>query len=359
MEAIYVTYATCNSTRTVKPAAASVRGGVRGETIPDFHIVDPLVNGIGGAAVEIRHHDAIDGSVVDSHVGPVMIDEHLAIGGHPDAAIVAAAAVPEGLEFNPLSCGHRDLCIVRFPEYLVGQAAVRFVVAPDIPVEISTIQVRITLDRSNHAIIASGLPFEDNAPVPASSHLPHSHKVCEIRLVLEPVADVEVARFADRPEYERILGRPSSLGVGSTTSTLLDLAEKGLGRVSVMPGHGLDLIDHVIVDGRSIHGGIGDHLEVSGTAAPYVGRPSEPGDAVDADEALPGAGPVEATRRNEGGRAFKARTEQQVRGSGRHGVRGGARGGGRRGRDGGAGRDDGGTAASCECAREHQPRCDQ
>jgi hypothetical protein len=42
-----------------------------------------------------------------------------------------------------------------------------------------------------------------------------------------------------------------------------------------MPRHGLDLIDHVIVDGRSIHGRIDEKLEVGAATAPNIGRPSE------------------------------------------------------------------------------------
>src|SRR5438876_315460 len=65
-------------------------GGVRREAVPNLQVIDPLVNRESGAAVKIRHEDAVDGSVVGPHVRPVVIDDHLAVDGHPDAAIGCA-----------------------------------------------------------------------------------------------------------------------------------------------------------------------------------------------------------------------------------------------------------------------------
>ncbi len=128
----------------------------------------------------------------------------------------------------------------------------------------------------------------------------------QIRLVLDPVADVEVARLASRLHHESVLVHFVSHGVGSTTSALLDFAVEGPGRGSLMPRHGLDSIDLIIAEVPPIHGCKGDHLEVSGAATPNVGRPSKSGRAVNAVDALPGAVSKEATRCIEGGHAFEA-----------------------------------------------------
>src|SRR5437879_493311 len=68
----------------------SVGGGVRREAVPNLQVIDPLINRESSAAVKIRHEDAVDGSVVGPHVRPVVIDDHLAVHGHPDAAIGCA-----------------------------------------------------------------------------------------------------------------------------------------------------------------------------------------------------------------------------------------------------------------------------
>src|SRR5207302_7122469 len=128
----------------------------------------------------------------------------------------------------------------------------------------------------------------------------------QMRLLLHPLAHVEVACFADRLHHESVLVHFASHGVGSTTSALLDFAVEGPGRSSVMPRHGLDSIDLIIAEGRRIHGYKGGHLEASGAAAPNVGRPSKSGRAVNAGDALPGAVSIEVTRSIEGGHAFEA-----------------------------------------------------
>src|SRR5712691_2403029 len=303
-------------------ARGSVRGGVRRETIPDLHVVDPLVNGVGGAAVEIRHHDAIDGGVVDPDIGPEPIGDRLTVDGHPDAAITAAAAMPENLVLEPLSYRNRDSRVDHFPEFLIRQTPVGYVVALDFPEQIATVDPGVPFDLGAHAVIAGGLPLEDKAPVPGSrSQGAHAHELPHVRLVLEPVADVEVARFAGGMELERILGRSSSLGVRSATPALSDGAVEGLGRVSVMPRHGLDLIDHVIAHGQSRHRRIDEKLEAA-AAAPYVGRPGEPGDAVNADEDLPAARSKTVVQCAESHGTLKPRAEQELRGGGRPNGRG-------------------------------------
>src|SRR5713101_844438 len=62
----------------VYDARVLVGGGARREAIPDLDVIDPLVDGKGGRAVERAQHDAVDGGVVDPHVGSVVIDDHLA-----------------------------------------------------------------------------------------------------------------------------------------------------------------------------------------------------------------------------------------------------------------------------------------
>src|SRR5207247_1610634 len=77
-----------------------VRGGVRREAVPNLQIIDPLVNRESSAAVKIRHVDAVDGGV--NLVRPQMIEDRLAVDGHPDATVGSSAAVPEDLEFHPI-----------------------------------------------------------------------------------------------------------------------------------------------------------------------------------------------------------------------------------------------------------------
>src|SRR6267143_872758 len=113
-----------------------VRGGVSREAVPNLQIIDPLVNRESSAAVKIRHEDAIDGSVVDPHVRPEAIEDHLAVDGHPDAAIGSAAAVPEDLEFHPASQGLSVSRCIFFPELLPaapGPCGACHVVAGNMP----------------------------------------------------------------------------------------------------------------------------------------------------------------------------------------------------------------------------------
>src|SRR5437870_13095302 len=77
------------------------------ETIPDFQIIGPLVNGVRAVAVNKRIEDAVDGRVVDAHVRPAMIGEHLAVDGRPHPTGGAAAAVPDHLEFDAPGSGQR------------------------------------------------------------------------------------------------------------------------------------------------------------------------------------------------------------------------------------------------------------
>src|SRR5688572_21032814 len=170
-------------------------GGGR-ETIPDFQIVHPLVNRLGGAAVEIRE-DAVDGRVIDPHVGPVTIRDHVAVDGHPDAAVGSTGAVPEYIELEPFAHGHGSGAVVHSPEYLVGKAAVGYVVALDLPIQrnVGLVAAAAVLPRVNvsgHAIIAGGLPLEDSTPVLGS------HLLDKIGLEFHPEADIEVALFAGR-----------------------------------------------------------------------------------------------------------------------------------------------------------------
>src|SRR5689334_16370534 len=44
-----------------------VRGGIRRETVPDLHVVNPLIDGVGGGGVKRIHHDPVDAGIIDSH----------------------------------------------------------------------------------------------------------------------------------------------------------------------------------------------------------------------------------------------------------------------------------------------------
>src|SRR5712691_7275988 len=101
-----------------------IQPGHCGETIPDFHIIDPLVDRHTATAIKIRHHDAVDGRVQDTLVWSVMIGDHLAVDAHPDAAISSTTAVPENLEFEPFSSWHRLRAVIYAPKYLIRKATV-------------------------------------------------------------------------------------------------------------------------------------------------------------------------------------------------------------------------------------------
>src|SRR5882672_2960504 len=129
------------------------------------------------------------------------------------------------------------------------------------------------------AIIAAGLPLKERAPGLGG------HLLQQIRLELEPLADVEIALFAGRRELEGILG--------PRAAPQPDFAVKGPGRGSLMPRHGLDVIDHVIGDGRTIDGRLGLHMESDWAAAPNIDRPGEAGESIETDNILVGAVSIE------------------------------------------------------------------
>src|SRR6185369_14303143 len=64
-----------------------VRRSIRREAIPDLQVVDPLVDRIGRAAVDLMHHDAVDGLVVDALVRAEVIGNGLAVDRHPYAPV--------------------------------------------------------------------------------------------------------------------------------------------------------------------------------------------------------------------------------------------------------------------------------
>ena len=85
---------------------------------------------------------------------------------------------------------------------------------------------------------------------------------------------------------------------------LLEFAVKGSGRVPVTPRDRLDSVNHVVAEGRSIHGGADDHLRAD-APAPNIARPSRSGRAVGADDVLPGTIAIE-TWSAQSDRAFEA-----------------------------------------------------
>src|SRR6266404_4188468 len=256
------------------------------ETIPDFQIIGPLVNGVRAVAVDKRIEDAVDGRVVDAHVRPAMIGDHLAIDGHPHPPIGAAAAMPEYLEFEPLVHGHRDGIVVRLnlPKERAQRLNTTTAVSPRSHV-------------NAHAVITGGLPLEEGSPG-LGGHLRQ-----QIRLVLEPVGYVEVALFAGRLEQENVLGR--------IVSPLRDFAVKRLGLIPSMPGHGLDSIGHVIADARAADDLAWDELETKVTA-PDIAGPGERRRTVHTTDRLPAV-----NRRIQDSGAAKAGSKQQI------GLRGG------------------------------------
>src|SRR5689334_9665331 len=114
----------------VIPGVAGLGGG---EASPDLHVVGPLLQRVGSAAIELREEDAIDRVIVDADVRAELVDDLLAVDRHPHAPVVAAAAMPESLELEPLSYRYGDRCGVYTPEPLIRKIAVGIVVGGDLP----------------------------------------------------------------------------------------------------------------------------------------------------------------------------------------------------------------------------------